>query len=1094
MPAGRRAIPRAARRPRERPFDIIDTIQAHMGGKLSLAGVRKFREGYKPTGVARKLFSRQGPYALDVTLDALHREGLYRNITTEDELIDAIDDAVTARKGRVGVRTAEEKEIARQETQRKDFETTALQGRRRVGEPRKTEPIKVNDLLEGDEFTIAGVKVKVKELVFDRDTNELAHVVLEDGRRFEVQTIGPDQILKVDEGTLKTTPPPPAPPQLRPMEKQGDLLSTQQEPFKLTGETATDVERIAAEKERIEKERADSEKQQRPLFGEGEGPGAAPRGFGPYPAIKQLQDQLKAAPKVGTRERIAWGERKADAWAQGKDLVSHATARIANVSQTIKEIGRGVRSVDDLQRRLGEYNFAIQQSAAMSDATGKAMEKQMHNEVDREAAAVLIDSARIAVDPRNPADVRQVIADGLAVMPSDTKPSVRRAFERALDPSLEIRQFAESLKQYNGLREQDAIDADLFEDGLRQYYTHIWKDERNMPGRLLTAFTSGKVSTYFQFARERKLSTILEGVLEGKTPVLDPAEVIPFYNYSMDRAIASRTLVKSFNDLAASDGRPLVEPSGIGLPSPDPPNAPILIKPKVKTADLADYEVVDHPAMRKWKWVSQGPDGTPIVMQGELLVHPEAYQRLRRMLDRSVLTPSQSMKTALRIGSEVKGLKFGLFSLFHQLHVGSHALWHWTNPFKTPPIDWEAPLTRYAIERGHLSLAPSPTELNIVSEGLTGGGALIHKVPLIGAWSRWYSQYLFSDYIPRLKLKTFDNALEWNRKHYAKDLASGKITQDELASRVGDSVNNAYGELNHMFLGKFGRDPRLQRLLRLIFLAPDFGEARLRFVEKAFTRYGGEERKAMATMAVSLYVAARVGNWLSHGDPEWDAKNLFRVKTGQHWWTMRSVVGDVAHLIDRPSQFMYVRMNPATSQNVSDLITARDPQTGKKLTFADTWDRIVQRVTPIQFSALNRDDLRLWESLISSAGVSAQRDTSEMEIRKAAADWRQQFGFEPPAEFVPTDTPSYQKLRQAIRIGALGHAERVLRDLRQKHSDKEIERAMSLYIDHPFTGSKEHEEIFIEGLTPKQRQMYIDARQEQMNDLRTYYELTWKLR
>src|SRR5439155_3524873 len=41
----------------------------------------------------------------------------------------------------------------------------------------------------------------------------------------------------------------------------------------------------------------------------GEGPGAAPRGFGPYPAIKQLQDQLKAAPKVGTRERIAWGER-----------------------------------------------------------------------------------------------------------------------------------------------------------------------------------------------------------------------------------------------------------------------------------------------------------------------------------------------------------------------------------------------------------------------------------------------------------------------------------------------------------------------------------------------------------------------------------------------------------------------------------------------------------------------------------------------------------------------------------------------------------------------------------------------------------------
>src|SRR6266487_1339608 len=129
---------------------------------------------------------------------------------------------------------------------------------------------------------------------------------------------------------------------------------------------ATDVERIAAEKERVEKERAESEKQQRPLFGEG--PGAAPRGFGPYPAIKQLQDQLKAAPKVGVRQRLSWGERKADAWAQGKDAFSRATAFSANVTQAIKEIARGITTVTDLERRVGEYDWAIQQSAGMSKA------------------------------------------------------------------------------------------------------------------------------------------------------------------------------------------------------------------------------------------------------------------------------------------------------------------------------------------------------------------------------------------------------------------------------------------------------------------------------------------------------------------------------------------------------------------------------------------------------------------------------------------------------------------------------------------------------------------------------------------------------
>src|SRR5207247_2649398 len=129
-------------------------------------------------------------------------------------------------------------------------------------------------------------------------------------------------------------------------------------------------------------------------------------------------------------------------------------------------------------------------------------------------------------------------------------------------------------------------------------------------------------------------------------------------------------------------------------------------------------------------------------------------------------------------------------------------------------------------------------------------------VPLIGPLSRAYSEWLFTDYIPRLKLATFENALERNRKAYA-----GKLAEDEIAARAGDAVNNAYGELNRLFLGKVGRDPRFQRLLQGALLAPDFGEARLRFVGKAFTRYGHEERLALATMFTTLYVGARLANW-----------------------------------------------------------------------------------------------------------------------------------------------------------------------------------------------------------------------------------------
>jgi len=1109
MPAGRGAIPRAARRPRERPFDIIDTIQAHMGGKLSLDYARKFREGYKPTGVARKLFSRQGPYALDVTLDALHREGLFRNITSEDELIDAIDAAVEARKGRVKIRTAEEKEIARQETQRKDFETTALRGRRRVGEPRKTEPIKVNDLLEGDEFTIAGVKVKVKELVFDRDTDELAHVVLEDGRRFEVQTVGPDQILKVDEGTIKKTPPPPAPPQLRPMETQGDLLSTQQEPFKLTGETATDVERIAAEKERVEKERAESEKQQRPLFGEG--PGAAPRGFGPYPAIKQLQDQLKAAPKVGVRQRLSWGERKADAWAQGKDAFSRATAFSANVTQAIKEIARGITTVTDLERRVGEYDWAIQQSAGMSKAMKEDMLKQMKNVTDREAAAVLIDSARIAVDPRNPADVRQVIADGLTMMTADTKPSVRRAFERALDPSLEVRQFTESLKQYYGLREQDAIDADLFEHGLREYYTHVWKDERNMPGRLVTAFTSGKVSTYFQYARERKISTFVEGIMEGKTPVLDPVEVIPNYNFSMDRAIASRTLVKSFNDLMSSErtlqyphGRPLVEPLG-GSASPDPTSGPVLIKPKLKTADMAGYKAVDHPAMRKWKWV-QDVDGRPVVVQGDLVVHPEAYKRLSRMMDKHVLTPHPVTKAALSIGAEVKGLKLGAVpSGFHLIHVGTHGLLHWTNPFKFSgrewmsegAINWEHPFTRYAVEKGHLKIGVDPHELSIFAEGLGASplartvGNFLRVGPLkFGDIAHGLSSLLFETYIPKLKLATFENAFqraEWAQRKLG--LFKG-LNRDQIAARTGDAVNNAYGEMNHLFLGKAGRHPGFQRALRLAFLAPDFGEGRLRFAGKALTRYGHEERFALMTLAAVGYFGARLANYLGHGDPEWDFKNALRVKAGDKWYSMRSVAGDIIHALTAPRQFTYVRLNPATSQRVCDLAAVRDVNTGRDLTWGDQLKRATQTVLPIQFSGLMREDQTFLEGFgTSMAGVTAANDWAEQDVRSLALDWNNANGHPPPAEFVPNDTPTYNKLRLALRLGRTSLAKDLLNDLRKTRSDKQIEHFVGEYVEHPFTGSNERENQFIGTLSITQQRLYVKARQERIKDITEFYRL-----
>jgi len=809
------------------------------------------------------------------------------------------------------------------------------------------------------------------------------------------------------------------------------------------------------------------------------GPGAKTSGEQKYEAIKQLTDQLEALPVSGAKERLSAGQKLAEKWVQGKSEFERAVAKMRVVSDTLKSTARGVRKPSDLDSKIGEFDYATQRSSAESAGARRAIEHQMPNAIDREASAILIDAGG------DTAAIREAITR----LPEGTSAHLRSVLERASNPTTDILGFAENLKQFFGIRENDAVASDLFESGLRDYYTHIWQKQENMPESLQAALNSGKVSTYFQFARKRTIPTILEGILQGKKPVLDPAKVVPFYNYAMDRSIASRELIKSATELTAKDGRPLVEPTGIGkVIEPGEGEGAVIISPKAKPEEIGDYRTVDHPALQKWKWITKTEDGQNVFVRGDLVVHPEYFERLARIMDRSRLSTTPSMRLALRLGTEVKAFKLGLLSAFHQVHVGSHAIWHWTNPFRAREIDWESPRTRFAVEKGHLKLAPDPRELNIYAEGIITPG-LIHKLPIVGKWSKTYSEWLFGEYIPRLKLATFENALVRNRQAYSKQLSSGKLTESELASRVGDSVNNAYGELNHLFLGKNGRDPRFQRLLGLIFLAPDFGEARLRFVEKAFTRYGHEERLALATMVAAMYATSRIANWMSHGDPEWEWRRAFQVKTGKHWWTMRSVMGDLVHALDRPGQFMYVRLSPLYSRTASDFLLGRDPRTGKRLSGMDVVERLAEQVVPIQLGGLTRDDQKVWESFITSMGVSTQRDTPVMDIQKMASQWRLSKGYEPAAEFIATEAPSFNKLRMGIRVNNQKYAAGILNELRKTRTDKMIENSMANYIEHPFTGSNEHEKEFILSLDSEQKKLYLEARRQQMLELRDFYKL-----
>lgn len=801
------------------------------------------------------------------------------------------------------------------------------------------------------------------------------------------------------------------------------------------------------------------------------GPGAQTPGEPAYSAISQLSDRLKETPKVGLKESIPLKEKVADAWSEGKSTVDKSIGKMRAVTESLKETAKGVRTISELDRRVAEFDRAVQTSSGKSKDAGKAIERQMPNKAMRDAVGLWIDAG---------GDER-LIANALANAPEGTKPSVLRAMKMATSLPSEAKQFAQDLKSFFSLREQDATQGELFERGLEDYYTHIWEKESNMPDDLRAAITNGKLSTYFQFARQRKIPQLLDGIVKGKTPILDPAKVIPFYNYAMDRSLASRKFIRDASETVEADGRPTLSPSGRSVPvqKGDTPDA-LIIKPKAKSEQNADYRQIDHPALRKWKWAGTAESGEPILYQSDLLVHPDAYNRLANMLDRGRLTPTRLGRALLQASTEVKGFKLGLLSAFHVVHVGTHAMWHWTNPFKAlqlgKDIEWDSPRVQFAIQKGHLKLAPDPAELKVLSEGLMSGG-LIHKIPLIGPVSRVWSEWTFGDFIPKLKIATFENAMKRNMDHYAKDIQAGNITPEQVASRVGDSVNNAFGELNHLFLGKFGRDPRFQRLLRGIFLAPDFGEARLRFVEKAFTKYGFEERLALLTMFTTMYVGARVANWVSHGDPEMDWKKAFSVKAGEHWYSMRSVIGDLDRAAADFGRFMYVRLNPLYSRTAADFLFGRDIS-GRKLTTGEKFGNIAKQLVPIQLGGLTRDDQKLWESFVTAMGVSTQRDRPEQDVHRFVSDWmknnpdpkiQEKFARRESETFARS---KYFPLRYALENEDYEKAKKEFSELSKTHNTAQITKAMQPEMKAVGGLNVGEFNRFLKSLNPEQRKLY----------------------
>ena len=186
----------------ERPPDILDTLGDHFPNGVKFSREDTVADLVKNArGEAAAQMSHTSGEASDKVLDGLHREGLFRNITTEDDLAQAMKDAGDVRINSRGAGDADARALA------EDAKRAELWGQ--VNQPRPgSEPVPVPQTFIGDEFTVNGQPMRVTEHVMDQETGQPAGVMMEGafGRQFlpAVLADGHQAAVHIDQGSLKS--------------------------------------------------------------------------------------------------------------------------------------------------------------------------------------------------------------------------------------------------------------------------------------------------------------------------------------------------------------------------------------------------------------------------------------------------------------------------------------------------------------------------------------------------------------------------------------------------------------------------------------------------------------------------------------------------------------------------------------------------------------------------------------------------------------------------------------------------------------------------------------------------------------------------
>lgn len=802
------------------------------------------------------------------------------------------------------------------------------------------------------------------------------------------------------------------------------------------------------------------------------------------PPLQKLADAVKDFPQQrggGFRESLRqWKESVGipfkDTFANALTNVKAQTARLVKSITTLPE-------VTDIERRVGVWDANDQEGSMVAQNFSKEIRRQFKDRSKLRALANYIDAQGDMGLLRKRADATK-------------DPKLKKTYEDALNFGDAEKRFAAEIQQYHDEMLSIAQEHGALEEGVDNYIHRIYREKDPMLEKQKANLQYLRFTKNFNGFKKRFYATDFEAEQAGLKPEKDIAKRILAYDQGFRRALTARAFVKASFEATMPDGRPELDVVGMGVKMGEPsdPKA-ILIKPKWRQNSddpidfRGDYVPFDHPAFQRWKFATKDEAGKPILVEGQILVHPNAAKKYAALFDKSWWQKTPVRRGVLKTSQVVKQTMLSI-SGFHPVQIAVHALEHRVNPFKIVDLVPHDPKQRELMEGG-LTVADVKGE-QIFSEGVYGTG-LTEKIPILGEKMALTRDWLFKDFIPRVKMTMALKALDRKMENRSQDLASGKVTREQLVRQTAREANAAFGEQNYRALF---RHPTFQDWLRFGFLAPDFGEARIRFPLQALTRHGTEQRNALILGAVGMAVIAKIVEHELTGQTRMDRP--FTVTYKGHEYGLRNVASDLYKLVTEPNAYIRNRLNPIYTRSIMEFVTGRDAF-GRTRTKAQQLLDEAKTIIPISARGLVTKNQQWWESFMNAMGMTERQRTSFSDIMKKVNDWKATKGYESPAEFVyDPDKDPYSDLTHELVLGSDQRATREINRLVQGKTPAEQFKVYdhfkrSLYQRRYLTGSKEHEKEFVDSLSPGDKKLYNEAKQER-SEMWQRFVRAWKKR